>query len=1019
MRITSLFFPFIVLLAPALSFSQSKLVAVIDQQVKLIMEQGDIPGVSIVLIQGNRTSLKSYGYANLERKTPVSAGTLFQIGSCSKAFTAMAIAGLVQQQRLRWTDRITDYLPWFSAIHKGKAVPITIAQLLHHTSGIPWKSIARIPISHAPDALETTVRQISGLKLRHKPGTQYEYATINYDILALIAQVVTGQPFEQYIARQLFEPLQLTNTRMGEPVDSQLLATGYKIGFFKPRAYEAPVFKGNNAAGYIITDARDLSKWLQFQLGQSHPDLFPLANITHERDETVPLHGMSSYAMGWDVSLSGNGEIYHDGLNPNYTAHIILRPQQQLAVAVLANSNSSYTPVLCSNLMRLLANEKVEKQFTTDDNYDRSFSIISFGVGFYLLIVLGVLGLLLVHVTQGKRRYERLSAATARKAGITLLVLLPFLFGIYIFPKAFTDFNWRALIVWTPVSLVFMMAGILAAIALSYCTYLLGLLFPEPDKFKRNAPQILLLSVLSGLANIILITIITSALYSDMELQYLLFYYVLTLAVYILGRKYVETILVKLNTGLIYDLRMKMTNKIFATSYQRFEKIDRGRIYTALNDDINTLADSTNMFVVLVTSFFTAAGAFIYLGTIAFWATLLTVLLIVSISAIYYFVGKSTNVYFEQARDTQNTFMRLINGMIDGFKEISLHHVKKQEYKDDMALTAATYKNKIVTANIRFINAFLVGESLLVVLLGGVVFALPRLFPGIQFHTIMSFVIILLYLIGPVNGILTALPGIMRIRIAWNRIQQFIKDLPANMGTAVAATVKGNSISSLSLENVGFRYQGQADQQYFSIGPIDLMAKAGEIIFIIGANGSGKTTLAKLLTGLYEPDMGTILINGKPVKGADLGEYFSVVFSPVYLFEKLYSINTTERAEDIKRHLRLLNLDHKIDIVDGRYSTIDLSGGQRKRLALLQCYLEDAPIYLFDEWAADQDPAYRRYFYHVMLPEMKKMGKIVIAITHDDHYFDVADKVFKMNEGKLEIIAADSRTLLSAMNGTF
>jgi ABC-type siderophore export system fused ATPase/permease subunit len=205
------------------------------------------------------------------------------------------------------------------------------------------------------------------------------------------------------------------------------------------------------------------------------------------------------------------------------------------------------------------------------------------------------------------------------------------------------------------------------------------------------------------------------------------------------------------------------------------------------------------------------------------------------------------------------------------------------------------------------------------------------------------------------------------------------------------------------VEDICFKYKKGDQQDGFEIGPVNLEVKHGETLFIIGGNGSGKTTLAMLLTGLYEPHQGSILINEKKVTGSQLSEYFSAVFNPLFLFDKLYNIDVQGKSEQLKKYLKLLNLDEKVEVSGNQYSTINLSGGQRKRLALLQCYLEDSPIYLFDEWAADQDPEYRNFFYRTLLPEMKKAGKIVIAITHDDHYFDVADKVVKMHMGRLEI----------------
>jgi cyclic peptide transporter len=281
----------------------------------------------------------------------------------------------------------------------------------------------------------------------------------------------------------------------------------------------------------------------------------------------------------------------------------------------------------------------------------------------------------------------------------------------------------------------------------------------------------------------------------------------------------------------------------------------------------------------------------------------------------------------------------------------------------------------------------------------------------------MSFVIILLYLIGPVNTILRSVPAIMQIRIAWTRIQQFIKDIPATLDLSVVPEPRSMKASSLRAESVTFQYEKDGEQDGFAVGPIDFEVRAGEILFIIGGNGSGKTTLAKLLTGLYKPDGGRLLINDRVVDNERLSEYFSAVFSPAHLFEKLYSVDIEAKAVEADSYLKLLDLDGKVQIRNNEYSTIRLSGGQRKRLALLQCYLEDCPIYLFDEWAADQDPGYRRFFYRTLLPEMRRSGKIVIAITHDDHYFDVADRVMRMEEGRL--VAYDGDFLFTSGHDVF
>lgn len=998
------------------SFSQTKYEPVsenVEKQVIDLMNDGDIPGLSLIMIKNDQVTIKSYGYEDVMRKIPVTSKTIFQLGSCSKAFTALAVLKLQQTDSINLDAPVSHYLPWLQLTYKGQPAQITLRQVLHHTTGIPWQTIADIPVDDSEHALENTVRVLVGQELDYPPGEKFEYVTIHYDVLALVIEKVTRRPFEEYVEKNILEKLQLQFTAIGKAADSSLMATGYKIGFFKPRAYHAPIFKGNNAAGYVTSNGEDIARWLKFQMGLVESDLYELARYSHQRDESVSLHDMSSYAMGWNVSLNGNGEIYHGGVNPNYTSYMVFRPKERIAVAVLANSNSNYTPLIGSKVMEILAGDRIEEKFESDpgDGNDKLYSTLSIVAAIYIIVVFVFLVVIIVDVVKGRRSFEKISGAKILKFLQAVIILIPFLYGLYILPEAIAKFTWQAILVWTPISFPFFISLLLTALAISYVTYFISLTFPEKNSFRRIAPQILLMSVLSGVSNLLVIVMVTSALEREenSELRYLVFYYVLAISVYLLGRRFVQVNLIRFTSNLIYELRVKLISKIFSTSYQKFEKIDRGRVYTALNDDVGTIGESMNTFVVLITNIITAIGAFIYLGMIAFWAAVLTILLICSISVVYYLVSRNTRIYFEQARDARNVFMRLTNGMIDGFKEISLHRNKKLLYKDDLANSAGEFRNRTSTADIKFVNAFMVGESLLVCLLGLVAFAIPELFPSIRFGAVMSFVIVLLYLIGPVNGILGSMPAIMRLRVAWNRVQQFLKEIPANLDLDIKSipTVAARRIENFKAVNLKFHYENNDKKEGFEVGPINLEVKQGEILFIIGGNGSGKTTLAKLLTGLYEPHEGKLLINNTAIPSAQVSEYFSVTFSPSYLFEKLYNIDVKEKLEQINKYLKLLDMDKKVQITDSRFDTIDLSGGQRKRLALLQCYLEDSPIYLFDEWAADQDPDYRHFFYRTLLPEMKKMGKIVIAITHDDHYFDAADVVLKMKQGRLEMYTTE------------
>jgi putative ATP-binding cassette transporter len=208
----------------------------------------------------------------------------------------------------------------------------------------------------------------------------------------------------------------------------------------------------------------------------------------------------------------------------------------------------------------------------------------------------------------------------------------------------------------------------------------------------------------------------------------------------------------------------------------------------------------------------------------------------------------------------------------------------------------------------------------------------------------------------------------------------------------------------IELEGVTHAYVSEDQNSGFTLGPIDLCIEPGELIFVIGGNGSGKTTLAKVIVGLYVPESGRVRLNRQIVSESNRDHYreqFSVLFSDVFLFESLLGLERHAVDEQAHTYLKHLRLDHKVTIKDGMLSTIDLSNGQRKRLALLTAYLEDRPIYVFDEWAADQDPVFENFFYQRILPELKSRGKTVFVITHDDHYFDVADRIIKLEDGQI------------------
>ncbi len=982
----------------------------IEEQINNYMRIGDIPGLSIVIVSGDSMQIiKGFGYADLEKKTKVSSETLFEIGSCSKAFTGLGIFMLEKKGLLKLDDPVSKYLPWFYVTYKKEKKEITIRQLIHHTSGIPWEIISDIPQDTSSAAITNTIKQVIGVELKNSPGKEYGYSTINYDILGAIIEKVASKRFEDYMDEDVFNALGLKNTSIKFSPSNLTVATGYKIGFYAPRKYDAPIYRGNGPAGYVISNSEDMSRWLKLQIGIVNSNFESLIAETHIKDESVaPSRSeLTSYAVGWLVSLKGDGKIYHGGLNPNYTAYIAFSKASNIGVVVLANSNSDYTEIIGDYLFETLKGEKYKLEHNPNASVDNSFSVLAVILGLFLILVIAYLFYLLYAAIKGIRKYSPIKKKEISRIGLIIIFLIPVLYGIYLLPKAMVGFSWESIIVWSPISFSVFIAFLISAIWLCILAYIIDAFFQHSNPYWKSAPSLVVVSLLSGLSNMAVILIITGSI-GKKDLNYNLYYFILAFGVYIIGRKLVQTKLFKITMSIVFDLRVKLANKIFATSYQYFEKLDRGRIYATLNNDTATIGNSANVAVNLITSIITVFGGFFFLATNAFWATVITLASVTIIVVIYNNVIGKAEKYFEVARDTQNVYMKMVNGIIDGFKELSLQNKKKSEYEKEIISVSDTYRNNNIFANIKLINAFLVGESLLILILGLVVFGIPKLFPQVKNYEAMSFVIVLLYLIGPVNEILNSIPALIQLKVAWKRIHQFFNDIPANIDRKEGGNLSDICVSyvkNIKVNDVSFEYKNEKTSSNFKVGPINFELNKGNVLFIIGGNGSGKTTLAKLITGLYKPDNGKILINDIEIDSGVLGEYYSTVLNPFYLFDKMYNVDLKEKSDELNKYLRILDLDKKVEVNDNKFSTTDLSGGQRKRLALLQCYLEDRPIYLFDEWAADQDPEYKNFFYRNLLPKMKKDGKIIIAITHDDHYFDVADKILKLDMGTVEFIS--------------
>ena len=536
------------------------------------------------------------------------------------------------------------------------------------------------------------------------------------------------------------------------------------------------------------------------------------------------------------------------------------------------------------------------------------------------------------------------------------------------------------------------------------CAWFLSDVFYPREK--ESYVSLVVLGIISGFGNFLVISIINAGLNNlEGNALPLAVYFVFGIITYLSCQKLLRTRFIYLANGIVYAKRKSLTEKILGASYETFEGIDTGKIFAGLNNDTETVSEAANLMILAVTAALTVTFCFIYLALVNLWGLLIALGVILAAMAVYFVVGQKARRIWNQTRDIQNIFFKFISDMVGGFKELAVHKEKRAEFTEDMLDKCGQYRDKKIEASVRLTNVFVLGELMFTATIGAVTFLFSLLFDGIPVSTTRSFVVIFLYMSSPVYTLLNTIPNLIQVKISWERIlglERSLSQMPDSGGKAPRAEDGAARPEAYALEVRDVSYTYKNDQSgAFRVGPLSCRFAPGEICFITGGNGSGKSTLAKLMTGLYPADAGEVLVGGQAAAPDQLGQYFSVIFSDSYLFDRLYGINCRGKEAFINEQLRILRLDDKLSVENGTFSHTSLSTGQRKRMALLVSYLEDRPIYLFDEWAADQDPVFRKFFYQDLIFRLKASGKCVIAITHDDHYFHLADKVVKMEMGQI------------------
>jgi putative ATP-binding cassette transporter len=464
-----------------------------------------------------------------------------------------------------------------------------------------------------------------------------------------------------------------------------------------------------------------------------------------------------------------------------------------------------------------------------------------------------------------------------------------------------------------------------------------------------------------------------------------------------------EILVIRISTEVTFDLRMKLFRRIISSHLSRVEENGPSRLMAALTEDVTAISNTLTSVPAFCINLAVVIGCLVYLAWLS-WTIFAIVIAFAIFGTVSYQLPVNKGLHYQSlARENWDEVFKHFRALTEGIKELKLHRPRRRVYSESFMSSASNSRRLSRVWMIIFSAASHWSETLIFILIGLIVFILPHL-KSIDPKILTSSCITVLYMLGPMTVLIGTFPVLGRANIAILKIEKLGLSLGEQANDDDSAPLPSPAWSSLELLGVTHTYHKENETKNFTLGPLNLAFFPGEMTFVTGGNGSGKTTLIKLITGLYTPESGEIRLNGNAVTDSSWDDYrqlFSVVFSDFYLFEKLFGLDSEKADARASDYLVELQLDQKVKLNNGAFSTTELSQGQRKRLALLTAYVENRPIYIFDEWAADQDPVFKEIFYHRLLPDLKSRGKTVIVITHDDRYYDVADRVVKLDYGKI------------------
>jgi putative pyoverdin transport system ATP-binding/permease protein len=458
--------------------------------------------------------------------------------------------------------------------------------------------------------------------------------------------------------------------------------------------------------------------------------------------------------------------------------------------------------------------------------------------------------------------------------------------------------------------------------------------------------------------------------------------------------------------GIIHRLRLRIMDQIRHSELLALDNIGLARIVASVTGDTQILTQASNMLC------FTIQGAVLiffvsfYVAYLSLAAFFMTFVIVFGAGIMFHLKNRRlTEQKAESAAWERRLFDRLTD-FLDGFKEVRLNSARSADLFEDASDVSRVAANIKIRTQAETFKMIVNSQISMYVLLGAVVFVAPTLSDSLGGASISKATTALLFVVGACFGLVQSIPILLNANAAASRIEELETALRAAGSTETKEIAVPTRFEKIEMRDITFRYVDKFSDAAFKIGPIDFTLQPGELVFITGGNGSGKSTFLRVLSGLYPPNSGEITLDGVRVDDHNRDAYrglMSAIFFDYHLFQRLYGIPEGGAAE-LERLLAQFRLSDKTGLVDGEFRTLDLSGGQRRRLALIVSLLEKRPILLLDEWTAEQDPEFRRKFYDELLPDLMAAGATIVVITHDDRYLDeltLRARRVRMDEGRV------------------